>query len=76
MQRVVLRTCESLAGQGKCAEAEPLLIDGYTKMENVPQNIPPRKQEALERLIKLYEDWEKPDEADKWRKDLEEMQSD
>ena len=26
---------------------------------------------ALERLAQLYEAWDKPDEASKWRKDLE-----
>jgi len=65
---------ESLAGQGKFAEAEHLLVDGYVKMEGVPGNIPPRKREALERLIQLYEDWGKPDEAAKWRQELETME--
>ena len=27
--------------------------------------------EALERLVQLYDAWDKPDEAAKWRKELE-----
>jgi molybdenum-dependent DNA-binding transcriptional regulator ModE len=27
--------------------------------------------EALERLVRLYEKWERPDEAAKWRTELE-----
>ncbi|MHC4954651.1 MAG: tetratricopeptide repeat protein [Planctomycetota bacterium] len=55
----------ALAGQGKHAEAEPLLVDGYAKMQPPKRNAI-RKREALERVIKLYETWGKPDEAAKW----------
>ena len=59
---------ESLAGQGQYAEAEPLLLEGFAKMETVPESLAYRKTEALERIIKLYEAWDKADEAERWRK--------
>jgi hypothetical protein len=30
-----------------------------------------RLTEALERLVQLYDDWGKKDDADKWRKELD-----
>jgi serine/threonine protein kinase/tetratricopeptide (TPR) repeat protein len=65
-----------LLGQKKYAEAEPLLLRGYQGLrqheERIPANFPEiRLTEALERLVQLYEEWDKPDEAAKWRKELE-----
>ena len=60
---------ESLAGQEQFNEAEPLLLEGYTGLESsLPggwrsQKLPP----AIERLIKLYDAWGKPDQAAEWR---------
>ena len=53
----------ALAGQGKYAEAEPLLVNGYNEMKDDPRVQPPtatldRKREALERIVRLYEAWE------------------
>jgi tetratricopeptide (TPR) repeat protein/predicted Ser/Thr protein kinase len=56
----------SLAGQGKYAEAEPLLVEGYEKMKP-PAQVAVRKREALDRVIKLYEDWKKPEKAARYR---------
>jgi hypothetical protein len=65
----------ALLGQGKYAEAEPLLREGYDGMRQREAQIPAasrgRLTEALERLVQLYEAWGKPDEAAKWRKELE-----
>jgi eukaryotic-like serine/threonine-protein kinase len=62
---------EALSGQGKYAEAEPLLVHGYEGMKQraatIPTNGKARLTEALERLVQLYDDWGKPDEAAKWR---------
>lgn len=58
---------EALAGQGKLAEAEPLLLHGYTGMQNDPQAWDLRKRQALERIVRLYEMWGKPQEAAEWR---------
>ncbi len=48
---------ESLAGQDKFAEAEPLLLEGYEVMEDHPEATDERRGEALERIVKLYEAW-------------------
>ena len=61
--------------QKKYTDAEPLLLKGYAGMKQREQTIPPpsksRLTEALERLVQLYEATAKPDEATKWRKELE-----
>jgi serine/threonine protein kinase/tetratricopeptide (TPR) repeat protein len=65
----------ALLGQAKYAEAEPLLVAGYNGMKQREATIPPqakdRLTEALERLVQLYEATNKPDEAARWRKELE-----
>lgn len=54
------------------AEAEPLLVSGYEGMKSRETSIPSqsrtRIQDALERLIELYEVLEKNAEAEKYRK--------
>lgn len=62
---------EALAGQKKYAEAEPLLLEGYEKMRP-PKPVAFRKREALERIVKLYEAWGKPQRAAEWRKRTDE----
>jgi hypothetical protein len=65
----------TLLGQGKYADAEPLLLQGYRGLKGREKTIPPqdkgRVPQALGRLVQLYEAWGKPDEAARWRKDLE-----
>ena len=62
----------SLLGQGKYADAEPLLLSGYEGLQkqspaiSVDANLP----EAGQRLVQLYTAWEKPDKADEWRRRL------
>jgi serine/threonine protein kinase len=64
----------SLARQRKWPEAEPLLISGYEGMSarktRIP--VPQRKRlgEAGARIVALYEDWGKKEQADQWRKRL------
>src|SRR5262249_26300624 len=62
----------SLLGQGKYAEAEPLIVSGYDGMKAREQKIPGmaknRLGAAADRIVRLYEAWGKPDEADKWRR--------
>jgi tetratricopeptide (TPR) repeat protein len=65
---------DSLLGQGRYAEAEPLLVAGYegikareartTAQEKV------RLREAAERVIRLYESWGKTDQAAAWKTKL------
>jgi tetratricopeptide (TPR) repeat protein len=60
-----------LLGRKKYAEAEPLLLDGYAGMKQRESRIPllskPRLTEALDRLVQLYDAWDKKDEAARWR---------
>jgi tetratricopeptide (TPR) repeat protein len=62
----------SLAGQKKYAEAEPLLLEGYKGLKaraaSVPAKLQGRISEAFDRIVRLYDDWGKKDEADAWRK--------
>jgi hypothetical protein len=59
---------EALAGQGRHAEAEPLLLQGYERMEPPDEPIPRRRRrEARERIVALYEAWGKPEAAARWR---------
>ena len=65
----------ALLGQQRYAEAEPMLREGYEGMKSREAQIPAahkgRLTEALERLVQLYDAWGKPDEATKWRRELE-----
>jgi hypothetical protein len=65
----------SLAGQRKYAEAEPLLKQGYDGLKERAAKIPAesktRLTEALDRLVQLNDAWGKPDEAARWRAELE-----
>ena len=70
----------ALAGQKKFQDAEPLLIEGYQGMKDREAKIPPagntRLNEAVQRLVDFYTDWEKPEEAEKWRSSPEAPKSD
>jgi serine/threonine protein kinase/Tfp pilus assembly protein PilF len=61
----------TLLRQKKYAEAEPLLLSGYSGMKDREERIPAdekrRLKEALQRLVELYEATGKPEEAAKWR---------
>ena len=65
-----------LLGQQKYAAAEPLLLDGYEGLRRTQAGIVRHikdmmLRDARGRLVQLYDAWDKPDEAAKWRKDLE-----
>jgi tetratricopeptide (TPR) repeat protein len=66
----------ALMGQKQYDKAEPLLFDGYHGMRQREDKIPTtvrknRLVDALDRLVQLYDNWNKPDEAAKWRKELD-----
>ena len=74
----------ALSGCQKYADAEPLLVRGYLGISNSAKapsqkNHDPRTGQrliaALERLVKQYDAWGKPDEAAKRRKELEEAKA-
>src|SRR5262249_23127171 len=64
----------SLLGQKKYAAPEPLLLEGYQGLKEREAKILPSSKsltESLERLVQLYESWEKNDQAAEWRRTLE-----
>jgi tetratricopeptide (TPR) repeat protein len=61
---------ESLLGQGKHAEAEPLIVAGYQGMKTREAKIPAmsryRCAEAASHVVQLYQTWGKPEQARSW----------
>jgi len=66
----------SQLGQKKYADAEPLLLAGYEGLKARQKDIPPlalpRLKEAGQRVVDLYQAWEKPDKVKEWREKLKE----
>ncbi len=64
---------ETLAGQGKYAEAENLLIPSFRNLEQqAAASTASGKRyvsDARSRIVQLYDAWGKPEEAEKWRVD-------
>jgi hypothetical protein len=64
----------ALLGQGRYAEAEPLVIASYEGMKARESRMPVperfRLREAAERVVRLYEQWSKPDQATAWKAKL------
>jgi serine/threonine protein kinase len=64
----------ALLGRAHQAEAEPLIVAGYEGMKaresriNMPERS--RLREAAERVIRLYQEWNKPDQATAWKAKL------
>ena len=61
----------SLAGQGRYAESEPLLIDGYQGMLQREASIAVDNRsvlgQAADWILRLYQDWDQPEKVAKWR---------
>ncbi len=64
----------SLAGQKQYGQAEPLLVDGYQKMMERKPPIPADGRfelaQAGEGIVRMYQDWGKPEKANEWRQKL------
>jgi tetratricopeptide (TPR) repeat protein len=64
----------SLLGQKKFAEAEPLILAGHEGMKareaKIPAPAKSRLAEAAERVVRLYEEWGKTDQAAAWKAKL------
>jgi tetratricopeptide (TPR) repeat protein len=60
-----------LLGQGRYAEAEPLIVQGYEGMKARAATIPApgkdRLPEAALRVVRLYEAWGKAEQAKAWK---------
>jgi tetratricopeptide (TPR) repeat protein/tRNA A-37 threonylcarbamoyl transferase component Bud32 len=61
-----------LTALGRYAEAETLLVHGYEKMRATAMTPTHRLRQAIDRVIALYDAWNKPAEAAKWRARLKE----
>ncbi|MCP4590840.1 MAG: tetratricopeptide repeat protein [bacterium] len=61
------RLGEAIAGEGRYADAEPLLIGGFELMTQDPDVPPTQARRAVERIIQLYEVWGKPAQVSAWR---------
>ena len=65
----------SLAGQRKYAQAESLLLSGYEGMIQRESTIPNTRRNVLEDggnwIVRLYQDWGKPEKAAEWRDRLQ-----
>jgi hypothetical protein len=64
----------ALLGQGRHAEAGPLIVQGYEGMKARESRIPAFGKfllhEGAERVVRLYEAWGKPEEATAWKAKL------
>ncbi len=65
----------ALLGQKKYAEAASRLLKGYDGISKAADKVPPGvRQERLiataERLVQVYDGWDKNDDANEWRKKL------
>ena len=60
----------AVAGRGRFAEAEPLLLEGFAGMRGDPQTPGEYKRQARGRIVQLYESWGKPTEAAAWRESV------
>src|SRR5262249_18641047 len=69
----------ALAGQGRYAEAEPLLLGWHDRLRQwekglTPFLVRPEIPEAMRSLTALYDAWGKPGRAKEWRRKLEEFE--
>ena len=66
---------EALLDQKKFDEAEQRLLGGWQGLKDRVSKMPSDQKgqltRAVERLVRLYETWGKPDKAAKWQKELE-----
>jgi tetratricopeptide (TPR) repeat protein len=64
----------ALLGQDRYAQAKPLIVPGYEGMKarEARIRVPARSRllEAAMRVVRLYEDWNKPDQAAAWKAKL------
>jgi hypothetical protein len=56
-----------LLALGRHEEAKPLLIQGYAQLNAEFGAAHELTQEAIQRLVDLYDDWGKPEQAARWR---------
>jgi serine/threonine protein kinase/tetratricopeptide (TPR) repeat protein len=65
------RTLNAAAREARLAAAEPLLLEGNRGLQESTSADRRLKRDALERLVRLYETWGKPDPRMDWQKQLD-----
>ena len=63
----------AVLGQGRLAEAEELLLRAVEGLRSQPKISSKHVRDALEQLVRLYETWNRPDQAETWRAQLNEF---
>jgi hypothetical protein len=67
---------QALAGQGKFAEAEPLVVQAFEELKAKEHHIAGDGsgivREALDAVIAVYRAWGKPEKLAEWRQKLSE----
>jgi hypothetical protein len=58
---------EFLTAEGRFREAEPFLFGSYESLKKSQAENSPRVRLALQRLVNLYEAWNKPEQAAPYR---------
>lgn len=65
----------TLVAQMKYSEAEPLMLSGYQGLVERETTIPAVDRNVIaqagDRIVRLYEDWGKPEKAEEWRRKLQ-----
>ena len=73
------RLGEVLAKQGEYTEAESMLLDAYkgfmAREDAIPDLFQVRITDSLQRIISLYEVWDKPDQVQVWQEKLDALES-
>jgi hypothetical protein len=57
--------------EAKLAEAETLLVEGNERLQASRSADEKYKRDALERLVRLYEAWGKPEKRSEWQQQLD-----
>ncbi len=69
---------QTLLGQKKHEDSEPLLVSGYEGLKQCETRIPsrykPRLKETLRSIIQLYEETNRPEQAAEWQQKLTEFE--
>jgi hypothetical protein len=70
-----LQTTDSVAAKEKLIEAESLLLTSHqgikAQYDEIPAEWKNRLPESMERLVQLYEAWNKPVETARWKAELQ-----
>ena len=57
----------------KLTEAEALLLQGHAALQKAGKVATKYRSDALTRIVRLYEAWQKPEQAAEWREKLKEL---